>query len=230
MKESFIWIHYEGEKWKLLNPKIQTNWRSPLCLTCGNILDDRRAYCTYCGYKCGHWDVKHTTSPCFICGKQSIMLCVQCDRPVCVNCSRESQSGCHYVGSDGFLHIGHGGNITHSTTTYTCTECQKDMDEKNQKFNMITYENKLAEINTSKEYVKGISYKNIGSCIWHDRRQIDTCIICNKPLCEICCYYEIKSFVGFNKKIVGPFCFGHINKGKKWTIFLEKEDRKFTTS
>ncbi|MCD4783915.1 MAG: hypothetical protein K8T10_08850 [Candidatus Eremiobacteraeota bacterium] len=116
------------------------------------------------------------------------------------------------------------------TKRYTCIECQKEMDEKNSKFNTITYKNKLAEINTSNEYVRGVSYKSTGSCIWHNRRQIETCIICNKPLCDICAYYEIKSFFGFNKKIIGPFCFGHMPKEKNWTIFLEKEGREFTVS
>lgn len=230
IKSTAIWVHYEEKKWKLLNPKIESNWRSPLCLDCGNILDDNRAYCTNCGYSCGHWDVQYTTETCFICGKSSTMLCVQCDRPVCKDCSDKSKSGCHYVGGDGSLHIGHGGDITQSTTILTCIKCKKDMENKQKSFRSITYENKSAEINNSNEYVRGISYKSLKQCLWHDRSRVETCHVCNKPLCEICCYFEIKSLFGFNTQLVGPICFGHISKGKNWTIFLGKEGISFTTS
>ena len=198
---------YEGKDWPLLPPGPKGKLVS--CCWCDNILNDDRAYCSVCGKNNGHWDpFSSEGQPCHMCKKKSTMACVQCNKPVCIDCSQSSKSGCIGATNNGHM------DITNSLLRgpqiiLTCQECINDMKTLEEHYQTI--------FNVNGDY----KYENLDSCLWHGRKTISKCIICNKPLCEICAYFKQKSFLRLNKKYVGPYCHEHLQQPKKWAIWAQ---------
>lgn len=201
---------YEGKDWPLLPPGPKGRMVS--CPWCDNILNDRRAYCTFCGKSASHWGpYESDDQPCHLCGSRSVMLCVQCNRPVCKACSQFSKSGCITVSEKGYID-----NtrlmLLGPKEILTCRDCVADM------MTLQTQYESIFNVNGDYRYI------DLEECLWHKKKTAAKCIICNKPLCEICAYFKEKSILGLNRRMVGPFCHEHLQEPKKWAILAQMKE------